>query len=103
MPHLVQLFLPLRDNAGDALPQPLYHRVRAELTERFGGVTAFIRSPAVGAWEDDRGAVQRDDVVLFEVMADNVDHGWWAAYREDLQRRFQQDEVLIRASAVERL
>ena len=103
MLHLVQLFLPLSDNEGSAFPKSLYDVVRTELTERFGGVTAFIRSPAVGVWEDDGGEVQRDEVVLFEVMADNVDHGWWAAYREDLQRRFDQDEVLIRASAVERL
>ncbi|GAB3514342.1 hypothetical protein MNQ95_01925 [Pseudoxanthomonas daejeonensis] len=101
--HLVQLFLPLYDNAGSAFPKALYDRVRTELTERFGGVTAFLRSPAAGAWEDDRGAVQRDEVVLLEVMAEHVDHGWWAAYREDLQRRFRQDTVLIRASAVERL
>lgn len=47
--------------------------------------------------------MQRDEVVLVEVMADHVDHGWWAAYREDLQRRFRQDEVLVRAMAVERL
>ena len=101
--HLIQLFLPLYDNTGTALPRPLFDTVRAELTERFGGVTAFVRSPAVGAWEDDRGDVQRDEVVLVEVMADHVDHGWWAAYREDLQRRFRQDEVLVRAMAVERL
>ena len=101
--HLIQLFLPLYDNAGTAFPRPLFDAVRAELTERFGGVTAFVRSPAVGAWEDDRGDVQRDEVVLFEVMADHVDHGWWAACREDPQRRFRQDEVLVRAMAVERL
>ena len=68
-----------------------------------GGVTAFVRSPAVGAWEDHSGDVQRDDVVLFEVMADHVDHGWWAAYRAQLEQRFQQDEVLVRAVRAERL
>lgn len=101
--HLVQLFLPLHDNVGVAFAKALYDAVRGELTERFGGVTAFLRSPAVGAWEDDRGGVQRDEVVLFEVMVEHVDHGWWAAYRQDLQRRFGQDEVLVRASPVERL
>ncbi len=101
--HLIQLFLPLRDHDGEAFPKALYDTVRSELTDRFGGVTAFLRAPAVGAWEDDGGAVQRDEVVLFEVMAAHVDHGWWATYRETLERRFRQDEVLIRASAVERL
>lgn len=101
--HLVQLFLPLYDNDGAAFPRSLFDAVRSELTEVFGGVTAFVRSPALGAWEDGDGQVQRDEVVLLEVMAPNVDHGWWAGYRQDLERRFQQDEVLIRASAVERL
>lgn len=101
--HLIQLFLPLYDNEGEAFPKNLYDTVRGELTDRFGGVTAFLRAPAVGAWEDDGGAVQRDEVVLFEVMAPHVDHGWWATYREALEQRFRQDEVLIRASAVERL
>ena len=101
--HLVQLFLPLRDNTGAPFPRALFDAVRAELAERFGGVTAFVRSPAVGLWEDGEGEVQRDDVVLLEVMADHIDHGWWASYRRTLQGRFRQDEVLVRASVVERL
>ena len=101
--HLVQLFLPLHDNAGNGFPRAMFDAVRADLASRYGGVTAFVRAPAVGLWEDEDGDVQRDDVVLFEVMADHVDHGAWAAYREDLQRRFAQDEVLVRAMAVERL
>lgn len=101
--HLVQLFLPQYDNAGQRFPRSHFDAVRAELTDRFGGVTAFVRSPAVGAWEDDQGTVQKDDVILFEVMAEALDPAWWATYREGLQRRFRQDEVLIRAMAVERL
>ena len=101
--HLVQLFLPLHDNEGVPFERPLFDTVRSELTELFGGVTAFLRSPALGAWEDDGGQVQRDQVVLVEVMAAQLDHGWWAAYRRQLQQRFRQDEVLVRAMAVERL
>ena len=100
---LVQLFLPLRDNDGHAYPKAEFDRVRAELTERFGGATAFLRSPAVGAWEDDEGDIQRDDVVLMEVMADRLDHDWWTAYRESLEARFAQEEILVRATPVERL
>lgn len=99
--HLIQLFLPLYDNDGQPFAKTLFDGVRTELTDRFGGVTAFVRSPAVGAWEDDRGEMQRDDVVLFEVMADHVDHGWWAAYRVRLEARFRQDEVLVRAVRAE--
>ncbi|MEN1959224.1 hypothetical protein WCE41_02610 [Luteimonas sp. MJ246] len=101
--YLIQLFLPLYDNDGSVIARSLHDAVRNELTDRFGGVTAFVRSPAVGAWEDDDGSVQRDDVVLLEVMAGHVHHAWWADYRVTLERRFRQDEVLIRATAVERL
>lgn len=101
--HLIQLFLPVYDNDGKRFPKALFDEVRDDLTEQFSGVTAFVRSPAVGAWEDDTGAVCRDDVVLLEVMADVLDHGWWNRYRRDLEQRFGQEEILIRASVVERL
>ena len=101
--HLIQLFLPLHDNDGQPFPRALFDAVRAELAEAFGGVTAYTRAPATGLWEDDSGLVQRDDVLLFEVMADALDRAWWDAYRQTLEHRFRQDEVLVRATAVERL
>ena len=100
---LVQLFLPLRGADGQPWPRAMLDAVRDELTARFGGATAFVRAPAAGAWEDPGGEVQRDEVVLVEVMTDRLDRAWWAAYRATLETRFDQDEVLIRASAVERL
>jgi hypothetical protein len=51
--HLIQLLLPLHDNDGPAFPSNHFKQVRSDLTDRFGGVTAFIRSPAVGLWQDD--------------------------------------------------
>lgn len=73
------------------------------MTGLFGGVTAFVRSPAVGAWEDARGYVAHDDVVLYEVMTAALDQRWWARYRRRLEQRFGQEEILVRASSVERL
>lgn len=101
--HLVQLFLPLYDNEGNLFPRARLDEVRGELTDRFGGVTAFVRSPAVGAWEDDAGHVCRDDVVLLEVMVDSLDAAWWAAFRQTLETRFCQDEIMVRAMQVSRL
>lgn len=101
--HLVQLFLPLYDNQGQPFPKASFDRVRLELADAFGGVTAFVRSPAVGLWEDDAGGVCRDDVVLFEVMVDTLDRAWWDAWRRTLEQRFGQEEILVRASAAERL
>ena len=101
--HLVQLFLPLRDNDGAVFDRALFDEVRATLAERFGGSTAFVRSPASGLWEDDDGQLERDDVVLLEVMADPLDRAWWHDYRRALERRFRQDTILVRALPTEPL
>ena len=101
--HVVEIFLPLRRNDGSQQPRELFGTVRRELVERFGGMTAFTRSPAEGLWESGDGDVERDSIVIFEVMAAGLDRAWWSAYRAQLERLFEQDEVVIRASAVERL
>ena len=65
--------------------------MRHELTDRFGGITAFVRSPAVGLWKDDEEDVTRDDVVMFEVMAEHLDDGWEKRYRQKLEHSFRQE------------
>lgn len=100
---LLQLFLPVYDASGKPFPRAMLDAVRAELADRHGGVTAYLRSPAVGLWEDDDGDCVRDDVLLFEVMVESIDRAWWLDYRRELEGRFAQDEILMRATAVERL
>ena len=100
--HLVQFFLPLRDNAGAAFPKSEFTRVRAELTDRFGGVTAYARAPAQGIWRDG-GQTKRDDLMVLEVMADRLDDHWWAGYRATLEEQFRQAEIVIRAQEMRRL
>lgn len=100
---LVQIFLPLYDNHGNALPKALFDQVRENFTAQFGGVTAFVRSPALGLWENDAGNVCRDDVVLFEVMTDALDRQWWVQTRRELECRFAQESILIRVTEVEML
>ena len=98
--HLVQILLPLSDNEGNRFPREAYGRVRAELVERFGGLTAFTRAPAEGLWAEG-GATSRDEIVVFEVMVEELDRDWWRSYRRDLEARFRQDVVVIRAQAIE--
>jgi len=100
---LVEFLLPVSDNHGAHFPHDEFERVRRELTERFGGVTAFMRSPAMGLWSDDTGVTRRDDLATFEVMTEKLDRDWWRDYREQLCRRFRQQEIVMRASAVELL
>ena len=100
---VIEIFLPLKDNGGAPFPQAVFTEIRSNLANHFGGVTAFMRSPAVGVWKDDDGVARHDDIVVFEVMAEQVDDAWWRDYRQRLERTFRQDEVLIRATAAQRL
>lgn len=100
--YLVQFLLPLRDNEGRPFARADFERVHTELTERFGGVTAFLQSPAQGAWKEE-GETARDEVVLYEVMAEALERAWWKDYRAQLERRFRQERILVRALGVETL
>ncbi|HEX8508965.1 MAG TPA: hypothetical protein VF635_05645 [Propionibacteriaceae bacterium] len=97
--HLIQILLPLSDNEGAPFLRSEYLRVRSELTEQFGGLTAFTRGPAEGSWQEG-GKTAHDDIVVFEVMTSEVDHKWWDRYRRSLEARFKQDCIIIRAQEV---
>jgi hypothetical protein len=101
--HLVQVLLPLYDNAGAPLPRELYRQVATELAERFGGLTAHTRAPAEGVWRDGPAETVRDDIVIYEVMTDAVDRPWWQAYRRRLETRFRQEQVVMRVQDIELL
>lgn len=101
--HLIQLLLPLHGNDGRQFPVSYFTQVRRDLTGRFGGVTAFVRTPALGLWKESADDINHDEVVLFEVLAEQLDAKWWALYRKQLQNQFRQDEVLIWASTIIKL
>lgn len=101
--RLNQIFLPLYDNNKQPFSQSRYDTVRNELTEAFGGVTAFVRSPAEGIWKQDDDSIHRDEVVIFEVVVDSIDHEWWTQYRQALEQRFGQEEILIISTGIEKL
>ena len=101
--HLVQILLPVRTRAGHEVAASLFAQVRDELTERFGGVTAYSRSPATGLWKRTEAEVERDQVIMVEVVVEVLDRPWWTRYRDQLARRFDQEEIHARAIAIERI
>ena len=64
---LVEILLPLADDSGTPFPAEAYDRLAQRLTEHFGGVTSFARSPGDGRWKN-RGGTQHDDIVVMEIM-----------------------------------
>jgi len=101
--QLIQILLPLRGPEGNAFAQAEYLRVAEELTERFGGMTAYARAPAKGLWQEGSGETRRDDIVVYEVMVDELDPAWWRDYRRTLEERFEQQELVVRAQEMRRL
>ena len=101
--YLVQLLLPLYDNGGQRVPRERFAQLRDELTQKYGGVTAFFRSPAQGTWKEEGGGVDVDEIVVCEVMVETVDRAWWSEYRKTLERRFGQRELIARVLSIERL
>ena len=92
--------MPLNANDGTLQPVELFRRVREQLIYQFGGVTAFTRNPAKGISLLERDDRTEDDIIVYEVMVAAVDRLWWQSYKRDLEERFQQEEILIRATAV---
>ena len=100
---LVQLFLPLYDNHCQPYSSEEFETVQALLIDKFGGVTAYVRSPAKGLWKENDTKTVRDDIIIYEVMTEQLDEHWWRAYREDLCRKFKQEEMIVRANEVKLL
>jgi len=101
--HLIHLLLPLHDNDLRPFDPHQFQTVRNELTEKFGGITAFVRSPAVGLWKEDNDKLNRDEVIMFEIVSNDLNEEWWRDYREKLEAEFRQDEILIWAAEVTKL
>jgi len=97
---LIQLLLPRFSGSGVS-PEAAFAATRAELVAAFGGITAYLRSPAQGAWTNPEGKVERDEMVMVEVVAAGFDRAWWRDYQQALADRFSQREILIRALPIE--
>ena len=100
--HLIQILLPLRDNGGQPFAQAQFEHVAEALSKKFGGVTAYNRAPAEGRWESS-GATQHDEMLVVEVMFEVLDKPWWSKFRSELEKSFRQDQIIVRAQAIQML
>ena len=77
--YLIQMLLPRVQAGGEPVDDALYGQTRTELVEQFQGATAYLRSPALGAWTAPDGRVEGDEMLMVEVLADTFDRDWWVA------------------------
>jgi hypothetical protein len=100
---LIQMLLPTRDPTAEGVAAGKLRQTRAEIVSYFGGITAYVRSPAAGAWTSAEGNLEEDDVVMIEILAETFDREWWRHYVEVLKQRFAQESIHVRATPVETL
>lgn len=101
---LIQILLPTTpSNLSQADATAAIATTRRELTERFGGSTAYLRAPAKGLWTAPSGEVEHDEVVMVEVVAERLDREWWTQYAGTLAARFAQQAVHIRSTPIDLL
>lgn len=99
---LIQILLPQRDDAGTPFEATVYEQVRHRLTQKFGGMTFYRHAPAEGTWQANSNT-EHDEIVLAEIMAVDLDEDWWSAYKSELEKRFHQSEIVVRAIPIRRL
>jgi hypothetical protein len=95
--HLIELFIPKTATSKKGISS-----LQNMLVKQFGGVTAYSRAPAKGIDTEDGQKVE-DEIIILEVMTDSLDRAWWSSLRAQLERDLQQQEILIRATDVQRL
>ena len=44
-----------------------------------------------------------DEIIVVEVLAEQLDPSWWSDYRRKLEKRFRQEDILIRSHGVMKL
>jgi hypothetical protein len=101
--YLIQLLLPAFLSQGDEAASNPVTQTRRELIEAFGGLTAYVRTPALGVWTSPEGERAHDEVVMVEVVAERFDRTWWREYTQRLARRFGQEAIHVRALQVDLL
>ncbi|AYM65700.1 hypothetical protein G6L68_24925 [Agrobacterium fabrum] len=97
MAALIEILLPVTRNG-----ESTYHNIRKQLTETFGGVTLHANAPAEGLWKDGE-ETEENQIIVVEVMVEDINHEWWRRYRQELEATFGQEEIVIRATPIERL
>ena len=101
--YLVEVFVPRYYRNGNRVEAERLKDLQQKLAQKFGGVTAFLRSSARGLWMNEQGMAERDEIAIFEVMTPGLDRQWWKLFRAKLEAELDQDEILIRVTDIERI
>ena len=94
--ELIQIFIPTADQEGSSFPPQHFEDLKKELTDQFGGVTIYARSPAKGIWKPDPVSEETDNMVIYEILVQEMNTTYWAELKSRLEGTFQQEEIMMR-------
>lgn len=96
------ILLPLRFNNGEPVPAELILQTRDELVQRFGGAS-FDPGFVEGYWVH-AARTYSDELIRVRVSAQGTaaDDQFILDLKERLKLRFQQEEIYVTASVIER-
>jgi hypothetical protein len=95
------IFVPLRYNDGTAVEPRKFRDLQARLLEYFSGVTFFPQAN-VGLWRMG-GVTYRDEIVIYRVVSGKARSArqFIRQLKQELERVFQQEQILILERDVE--
>lgn len=97
--HLIQIFVP-QFIKKKRISKKILEALAFELSQSFGGATAYLRSPALGLWKK-RTKLDREQILVFEVMVTRLQRREWAKRRLAWQKMFRQEKLLIRSLEID--
>lgn len=100
---MIRLFLPIYDKDGMKFPDHYYTTLHKKLSKKFGGLTVYTRSIAKGFWKAKAKVTIKENVLIHEVMAANVDKLFWQKIKSSMMKKFAQRDLLITSSKISRI
>ena len=87
------LYVPLVLKKGRHLPIAKLEKLKKALVKQFGGLTYFPQKTK-GFWKIGKATFQ-DEIVILRVLAAKNCKSYWKELKRNLQKEWQQKEILI--------
>jgi hypothetical protein len=91
--HEYDLYVPVYLRPKRRLPPSRLNALKRRLVKKFGGITHFPQK-SKGAWKIG-SATFHDEIVILRVLAGKKAKPFWTRLKSELQKEWQQREILI--------
>ncbi|MFD0941497.1 inorganic diphosphatase [Pedobacter boryungensis] len=96
----IELFIPVYNKKGKPFPKKYYTNLHQKLTDKFGGLTMYSRVPVIGFWKENTANTVKENIIVYEVLATEIDDKFWSKLKKWILKTFAQEEIIIHISSV---